>query len=142
MTEARIAEAASVSKFITAGNATFTIVSSKTGARFTYKVVAPKDDKDGTLQFVKVLAGPDNEAHYRYIGILTNGRFRTTKKSKLPADATSVKAIEWLANRALPAGNISAIEFYHAGKCGRCGRTLTVPESITSGLGPICASAV
>jgi hypothetical protein len=28
----------------------------------------------------------------------------------------------------------------HAGKCGRCGRKLTVPQSIETGIGPECAS--
>jgi len=27
---------------------------------------------------------------------------------------------------------------FHEGACGRCGRTLTVPESIASGFGPEC----
>ena len=31
---------------------------------------------------------------------------------------------------------------FHDGKCGRCGRKLTVPESIQSGLGPVCAGQV
>jgi hypothetical protein len=28
----------------------------------------------------------------------------------------------------------------HAGRCGRCARTLTVPSSIELGLGPECAT--
>ena len=27
------------------------------------------------------------------------------------------------------------IEIWHEGKCGKCGRTLTVPDSIINGLG-------
>lgn len=30
------------------------------------------------------------------------------------------------------------IEVWHEGRCGRCGRRLTVPESIANGLGPEC----
>jgi len=29
---------------------------------------------------------------------------------------------------------------HHEGKCGRCGRKLTVPLSIETGIGPECAS--
>lgn len=30
-------------------------------------------------------------------------------------------------------------EVWHEGRCGRCGRKLTVPESIETGIGPDCA---
>lgn len=30
------------------------------------------------------------------------------------------------------------MNFYHMGICGRCGRALTTPESITRGIGPVC----
>jgi hypothetical protein len=32
------------------------------------------------------------------------------------------------------------MELWHEGRCGKCGRALTVPESIESGLGPVCES--
>ena len=32
------------------------------------------------------------------------------------------------------------IEFFHLGKCLRCGKTLTDQESINIGLGPVCRS--
>jgi hypothetical protein len=31
---------------------------------------------------------------------------------------------------------------YHEGRCGACGRRLTTPESISSGLGPVCAGRI
>lgn len=31
---------------------------------------------------------------------------------------------------------------FHAGRCGRCGRLLTTPESIESGLGPDCITKI
>jgi hypothetical protein len=30
----------------------------------------------------------------------------------------------------------------HCGYCGKCGRVLTEPESLESGLGPICRKAM
>ena len=30
------------------------------------------------------------------------------------------------------------VEIWHEGKCGKCGRPLTVPSSIENGLGPSC----
>jgi hypothetical protein len=32
------------------------------------------------------------------------------------------------------------LKVHHEGRCCRCGRKLTVPESIETGLGPECAS--
>ena len=34
---------------------------------------------------------------------------------------------------------LSRADVYHSGTCSRCGRVLTTPESIRSGLGPVCA---
>ena len=34
------------------------------------------------------------------------------------------------------------LEVWHEGRCGRCNRALTVPESIASGIGPECAKHV
>jgi hypothetical protein len=55
--------------FIYAGNATFTVTSVKTGARFTFKVSRKKDDPEAPL-FVALLGGPDNVSDYRYMGII------------------------------------------------------------------------
>ena len=32
------------------------------------------------------------------------------------------------------------VTVWHEGKCGACGRKLTVPDSIKSGIGPVCAA--
>jgi len=62
------------------------------------------------------------------------------KKSKIGSGAVSARAFLWLwcsliSGKSLPEG----VQFWHQGTCGRCGRSLTDPESITRGLGPICA---
>ena len=31
------------------------------------------------------------------------------------------------------------VKVFHSGKCGKCGKKLTTPESIKSGLGPYCS---
>lgn len=37
---------------------------------------------------------------------------------------------------------LDRVEVWHEGSCGRCGRKLTVPSSIETGLGPECAELV
>lgn len=129
--------------FIFGGNATFTILNEKTHNRFTFKVVARKKNDDGhTIHFVKVLRGTDNEHDYTYMGCVVDQLdFKTTQKSRVSVKAMSFKAFEWLMN-VLTAGKKlpDNVHFYHAGRCARCGRKLTVPESIESGFGPECAA--
>jgi Family of unknown function (DUF6011) len=139
--EAQMTEAQKIATFILAGNATFTIASQKTGARFTFRVRA-KDKENPSFWFVAVLTGNDNENDYEYLGTLGNGAYRHGKKSRIAPDAGSAKAFAWFW-KMLQGGELPAVcEFFHAGKCGRCGRTLTVPESVASGLGPECATRV
>lgn len=128
-------------KFMLAGNAIFTLRSNRTGMRFTYWMQAPKDLKEGerpTVWFVKLLIGPQNTTDYQYIGMVRNKRFTLTKASQLSGKAPAVVAIEWTLKMLFEQID-PHVEIWHAGRCGRCGLTLTVPESIERGLGPKCA---
>ena len=124
-------------KFVLAGKAIFTIRSKKTGTRFTYKVSKGKDN----LWFVGLLSGPDNNADYQYIGIITSDKkFIRTKRSKVGYEAPSFKAFSWFFSHL--SNFEKQADIYHEGRCGRCGRRLTVPESIESGFGPECINKV
>jgi hypothetical protein len=129
-----------------AGNALLTLQSLKTGAHFTYKVQAPKKETDrgglvtdfeADTRFVKVLAsGSADDGEFVYLGMIKDGRFFTTQKSKHMIDAPSVKAFQYfLSLRELN----PQLVIRHENHCGRCGRTLTHPESIDRGIGPECA---
>lgn len=140
-------------RFFLAGNAYFTLRSLKTGTRYTYRVSRAKDkeDKPINLWFVSFLTGPDNYMNYSYIGVIrpnaTSGTtqdyiFVTTGRSKLPMEAPPCKAIAYVIDVLRSRPNVPGVEIWHAGKCGRCGRMLTVPESIASGYGPECLGLV
>jgi len=125
-----------VRRYATAGNARFTLRSEKTGERFTFRV---RQNEERTCYFVALLTGPDNGADYRYLGFINRqGVFiHGGLKSCASTEAPSFKAFAWFWKNldALP-GSCSV---FHEGRCGRCGRALTVPESVASGLGPQCA---
>lgn len=124
--------------FLLAGKARFTLVSPRTGARFTYRVAATEQ---GNAWFVSLMTGTDNESGFSYLGLLRqDGTFGRTKGSKVSADAPGYQAFDF-AVRCLRAGRLP-IEFWHEGRCGKCGRTLTVPTSIRSGIGPECAKSL
>jgi len=132
--------------YIIAGKALVTAESEKTGNHLTFKVKQCKDYDGNKVKrwFVSVLSGPDNEDSYSYIGLL-DGRggvavpeFRLTAKSRYPETATCVRGFKYMWSH-LVAGNLPpSMTLRHHGKCGRCGRTLTVPESIDRGIGPEC----
>lgn len=121
--------------FVLAGKSTMTFVSKATGKRLTFKVTKAQN---GDIFFVSLLTAPDT---YTYVGIITSGdnsTLKLTAKSKFTDDSDPVKAFRWtygnLRRLVLP----EQVEVWHEGKCGRCGRKLTVPSSIESGFGPEC----
>ena len=138
---AKLASPVAARNFMLAGKAIFTLVSLKTGTRYTFKVVhKPANEKYGESWMVSYLTGPDNWANYSYIGQIKNGTFRTTKASKLTMASAPVAGFNWAFTRINAGLETPNMEVWHAGKCGRCGRLLTVPSSIEMGLGPECAS--
>jgi hypothetical protein len=135
--------AAHITQFITAGNATFTLRSRKTGQRFTYNFTAKPE---AGLTFVKVLSGPDNTADYTYMGMIRSTDphiLLTTRASRVTPDALSWRVLAWFLRAVyLKPDTLDQVEVFHEGRCGRCGRKLTVPESIESGFGPECINLV
>ena len=143
----QMTDPAQVREFVFAGNARLTLVSKKTGARFTYRVSAA--DGDGPAShFVSVLTGPDNEGDYTYLGLYRwqdvmrsgPGHYEHGRKSAISPDAPSAKAWQWFDMLTIGRGLIPTdLEIYHENHCGRCGKLLTTPESVTRGFGPECA---
>lgn len=127
-----------IKEFVKGGNATFTIKNDKTNVRYTFKVKkANKDD----IFFVSSLYGSNNECDYNYMGIITKqGVYKLTKKSHVKPDSTVNRAFAWFWNK-IKFNNPSfpeSFHFYHEGRCAKCGRKLTTPESIERGFGPVC----
>jgi hypothetical protein len=135
-------------KFFAGGSAIFTVSNGK-GDRHTFRVAHPSKngtkDEDGPL-FVGRLTGPDNDADYSYMGIFKPERgdlvlTGASRRAGLDEDSQVVKVFVWAVRRVrdgkpLPEGY--AIQ--HEGRCCRCARRLTTPESIETGIGPVCAA--
>jgi hypothetical protein len=143
-----------IRRFILGGIAIFTLVSKKSGDRRTFRV-RKAEDVDGSGRphgfYVDLLTGPNNTEDYRYLAYMwidqRNGLGVKVNKKGFGAEAFQV--FEWLVKRINAAcvfGRFDAqvsfqaqAEFFHAGRCSVCGRTLTDPTSIELGIGPICA---
>ena len=148
-TPGQLRTAQQVLAFMLGGNATFTIRSRKTGARFTYKVrKADPEPGRGVTWFVNLLNGSDNGNDFAYMGVLYEWEvgkpphFKRTKASRVSESAPSFRAFTWLWEALRGGWLSSSVEVWHEGTCGRCGRRLTVPESIAAGIGPECAGKV
>lgn len=132
--------------FLLAGNATFTIQDPR-GDHRTFRVRAAKPHPVyGETFFVSLLTGPDNESDYTYLGKLdpfTGQVVPTAKSGWAEADPPAhvvvlnrVLARVWSMDHA--AFERAGWKLLHRGRCGRCGRMLTVPSSIETGIGPEC----
>lgn len=139
--------------FITAGNATFTLSIPDSFAtqhdvpdHYTFRIRRKEANGDyPEVYFVSLLTGPDNTSDYSYLGMLDvrTGDVRLTKASKQTEDSMCVRllrrTLSCLYNGEMDRIANAGFALHHEGKCGRCGRLLTVPESIESGIGPECA---
>lgn len=120
-------------RFIYGGKCFVTFLNTQSENRFTYKVFKCKDDD--SLYFVSLLTGPEQ---YTFIGTLTDVNFYHSKKSTIGFDAQSVKVFKYVLNKLKENTLQDFIEIYHDGRCGKCGRQLTTPNSVTIGIGPEC----
>jgi hypothetical protein len=146
-------------EIITAGKCVFTVevppsfgltMENPPKPHYTYRVKLKKGDPDGKWKndayFVGLLTGPDNTRDFTYLGKLIpeTGEVRLTSGSKYTDETWPVRIVRKVLAR-IYANDTDAIsaagwELHHEGRCCRCGRTLTVPESVESGIGPECAS--
>lgn len=150
-------------EFVTAGKAVFTVdvpadfaEKFDTKPHYTFKVKFKKggpDKKDPRKvwpdsYFVTLLTGPDNYRNYTYLGKLVKdtGEVRHTDGSNFAEDSWPFKIVRRVMARLwVNEGHLieaSGWRVMHKGKCGRCGRRLTVPESIDNGIGPECIKHV
>lgn len=127
--------------YILGGKATITVQNVLTKNRFTFQI---KENKKANFPvfFVKVLNGPDNTSNYLYIGSILNGRYTLTKGSKVSITAQSFRTFEYIYFHLVHGTLPSNIEIFHHGHCSKCGKKLTVPESIKTGMGPVCSSFI
>lgn len=124
-----------------AGNSIFT-VENNSGEHRTFKI---RKSEDGNIHFVSVLSSPED---YSYMGILRYDQYgnfscKATRKSTFNSESKAMRIFNFAARviqetQELPEG----YDIHHEGRCCRCGRRLTTPESIKAGIGPECANKI
>lgn len=132
-----------VNQFILGGDAQFTLyqeaMPGKKAVTVKYRV---KRNDTGSCWFVYTELSDTSD-------MLSNGRklvyqgylkrdlqFYTGQKGRSDYNTVAVKGLLWLLHHT---GNLpSTVHLYHHGRCSVCGRKLTDPESLRTGLGPTC----
>ena len=87
------------------------------------------------------LSGPDNYTNYTGFAFVdANGTATLWKRFR--GDSVLAQALAILLSG--KEGAINGLRAYgmESGRCGICGRELTVPESIEMGIGPVCAEKI
>lgn len=134
----QLTKAGEVKAFCLAGNAAVTLVSQRSGQRFTYKV-RKGDDTQPQQQgkwYVSILTGPDK---WTFLGrIQDGGQLYKHTTTHLGPGTPGSKVFYWFWMQILQQRLHPGLEVWHEGRCGRCGRALTVPSSIANGIGPEC----
>jgi hypothetical protein len=128
-------DAAHVLEFVFAGKALITLKSLRTQRHFTFKV---NKGKKGDAYFVSVL---HDHGEYVYLGMISNDRTQLfhTRKSFFPFSNERFAAFRFFLDQLVGKNTIpSTLEVRHNGRCGKCSRVLTHPESIDRGIGPEC----
>lgn len=133
-------------EFFGKGKAIFTVYNDK-GDHYTYKITRKEDIRVPSkwIHFVYLLTGTDNNKAYTYMGIYKPRDIDVwpTTKSNYTRESKPLKVLIWALHRVnfkqkCPEG----YGIIHKGKCARCGRKLTTPDSIKAGVGPECAKMI
>lgn len=100
---------------------------------YTFRVALQAEDAAFApgATILSVLTGPDNNSDYTGIGFLRKGRLAPWKSRASQVTDPMRKAVARLL-----ADPESVLRAKH---CIQCGQTLTTPESIAAGIGPVCA---
>lgn len=129
-------------------NGKITIENTLSGEYRTFLIRTQKPDAKFApgRRIISLLIGPDNLSHYSAFGFVSDSGVDVW--SKFRGELCKPSAHEWFGDMVgvvvakLPSRYGKTYEHYTAhveGRCIKCNRTLTTPDSIRTGIGPVCA---
>lgn len=118
-------------------NGFVSMLSRRTGEHRTFRIWTQSEESSFMpgRRLVGLLSGPDNESDYIAFGVLSESgdAIHLWKKHKESA------FFRWVSAALLdPERFADRVVFSFDGRCRRCNRLLTCPESVESGIGPTC----
>jgi len=118
-------------------NGTYTVLSKATGEHRTFRIRTQRENAEFAAgeRIVALLVGSDNEHDYQSFGFVKDdGRIVVWKRHRGGMFDKLARMLEHLGEHE----QAGRVEVYLEGRCRRCNRRLTHPESIRSGIGPEC----
>lgn len=119
-------------------------IESASGQHRTFEIRTQKPDADFApgKRILSILTGPDNTANYKGFAFVDEAGIHVWASRAKQSDLYEIYA-EQLWSLALDGAFSPFVEVGYRllmeGRCVVCNRPLTTPESIRSGIGPICA---
>lgn len=129
-------------EFMLAGKCECVLHSTKTNEDFRFEIIKRQTEKDKNkfIYFLNYCLGHDKN----YAGVVwfddktDEFRFSQGAKGQMTGNEIPIRSLIFVLNKLLREEHVNNLLVYHVGKCGRCGKKLTTPESILTGLGPTC----
>lgn len=128
-----------IRNYILGGRGVVTL-KSPSGVHHTYAFHRPRNASEFPEDVLFVYALHDRSKLF-YVGMIENGVFRLTRHSRFLPDTPIVKGAYYIMRMARQDID-TPMELYHEGMCSVCGRPLTNPKSIKSGVGPKCKNRI
>lgn len=119
-------------------NGKVTIENPETGNHRTFSISTVQNKQSGLYgkRIVALLTGPNNEDDYTGFGFVTpQGDIKIWRKKSGNKIWHTYRDMLLNSSKWIEKG----VRYHVEGRCRVCNRTLTVPESIESGIGPVCA---
>jgi len=136
----KLSDKSEIQMYVFGGKGRFRLKSTVSEKEFTYKISTMskhnKNYDEYTFYVSLVVPGGTN-----FMGVLKSeeNKYIHAKRSHLPFDGAEVKGFRWLLQQFEKDEDWNEMmEFYHMGICSCCGRTLTTPQSVEIGIGPVC----
>lgn len=129
-----------IQMYVYGGKGRFRLKSLRSKKEYTYKIspMSKRNPRYDEYTFYVSLVVPGGTD---FMGVLKSeeNKYIHSKKSYRGFDSLEVKGFRWLLQQFESTQDFpNQMEFFHMGICSCCARTLTTPESIKLGIGPVC----
>lgn len=138
---AKLTTCEDIKEYCMGGRAVVTLLSPATKVHHTYYFLKPRNE-DVFPDDVRFVYAVHAEQKLFYLGMIEQDKFRLTRASRFDNHTDIVKGARYIMRMMADSRTLDRMELYHEGICSVCGRALTNPKSLKSGIGPKCRKRI